>query len=597
MPQPMLSVLLSANTVILASMLGLKTDLSVQTQAANTQAIQDVLDNLNKLGGGTLFFDQPGTYTVGPERCNTPGTNNYRVNASLVVYSNTTIEGVNGVTLRRANNSNCYFLRNNLAGDSTLRDENITIKNINFDFNHTDGAGGNSTAQGSSPRGNAFWWQDGNWFDGVDGLTIIGGTYTRASKYLVWVTRCTDGYYARLRLKNTNSDGLHFGAGCFRHRTDWIVGTCKDNLLPIIVNEGAYRSAVSNQYCQSPVGDASDFEFRNTVLVNCFEAFRFAGGKNNTIKNVLIDGVTGTSSTPTWWAISDDNADIGNGTPAGIIGGTHKGITIRNARVVCPAGNFTGAISARNCEDITLENIHTAEDNDLLLVYPGVSALKTINVVNCSADRAWRGWITISGTVDQVSETGSNVRLGKDGRLIQCAEYPVIGGISVSSGSVSLAPGCDHNSDYIFRTDPGTVVRRGISCTKDVSGIYGIVDAQHLSEIAFKLAFLWAGDDNAAPHLIYQRNPNSRSHIDATGLVYKDWSKFNDRGLVGGVGGNGYVRVNGNARLRGREVVAGNPLPASVIDGDSFYNTDTNGPAPFTVVGRFVHKGGAWVRA
>jgi polygalacturonase len=115
----MLSVLLSANTVILASMLGLKTDLSAQTQAANTQAIQDVLDNLNKLGGGTLFFDQPGTYTVGPERCNTPGTPNYRVNSSLVVYSNTTIEGVNGVTLRRANKSNCYFLRNNLAGDLT----------------------------------------------------------------------------------------------------------------------------------------------------------------------------------------------------------------------------------------------------------------------------------------------------------------------------------------------------------------------------------------------------------------------------------------------------------------------------------------------
>jgi hypothetical protein len=601
----MLSVLLSANTVILASMLGLKTDLSAETQADNTQAIQDVLDNLNKLGGGTLFFDQPGTYTVGPERCNTPGTPNYRVNSSLVVYSNTTIEGVNGVTLRRANNSNCYFLRNNLAGDSTLRDENIEIRNINFDFNHKDGTGGNSNAQGPTPRGAGFWWEDGIWFDRVDGLTITDGTYVRAAKYLIWITNCTDGYYARLRMKNTNSDGLHFGAGCWRHRTDNIYANVNDNALPIIVNEGAYRSTVSDQYCQSPTGSSGDFVFTNTVLDNCFEAFRFAGSTGNTISNVLVDGVTGTSSTATWWSVSDDNADIGNGTLAGIIGGTHTGIVIRNARVVCPAGNFTGGISATNCKDITLENIHTAPDNDLLVVFPAVAGMDFIKIVNCSAARAWRGWVTLNGTIDQVSETGSNVRLGPDGRLVHCAAYPVngvpvpcaIGGISVSGGAVTLAPGSAHSSDFIFRTDPGVVVSRGVSCTKDVSGVSGIIDVQHTSEIAFRLAFLWAGDSGATSHVIYQRNPNSKSYIDATGLVYKDWSKFNDRGLVGDVTGTGYVRVNGNIRIRGRHVIAGQPLPASVIDGDSFYNTDTSGPAPFTVAGRFVHKGGAWVAA
>lgn len=96
----------------------------------NTLAIQAALDAVHAAGGGEVTITRPGTYVVTgilTSGGSTPTSPNTTLNSALVVYSDTTIRCVAGVTIQLGlarDDSKCYLITN---ADHTGGNSNITI--------------------------------------------------------------------------------------------------------------------------------------------------------------------------------------------------------------------------------------------------------------------------------------------------------------------------------------------------------------------------------------------------------------------------------------------------------------------------------------
>ena len=330
------------------------------TGSTNARAIQAALTAANSAGGGVVVIDRPGIYLVDASIKADTSTVNYTLNSALVIYSNTTLVLADGVTVKLADASNVYTLRNSgggntAAGGTTTANVNIAVVGGKWDFNYAN--------QTNDPRGNMYWKLHGMWFDYVTGLTMDGVELVGGKKFVVWQTNCTLVRQSRVYVHATNSDGIHTGGGC----TDVVIRDsrfiCPDNATPVITNEGGYYPAIGggNVYLDAPHGPTSRVSFLNNQYPGCAIApLRFAGGTTtlgtDNIEDVLVDGCTGDTLSASAVEIIDDPAV----SPA-ISGAITRNLTIRNCRFVAnnTSSSYTGGqfiyVNANGFKDLTVD--------------------------------------------------------------------------------------------------------------------------------------------------------------------------------------------------------------------------------------------------
>jgi len=394
----------SGAAVFLASVYG-----ATSTDAAganNARSLQAAFVAASALGGGTVYIDRPGTYLISPTLSkNSAITDNYRLNASLVIYSNTTLAMADGVVLKAADSTNCYLIRNRYAGDSSLRDSNIAIVGGKI-----DGNGANAVADS---RGTGYWWYDMLWFDKVDGLRIEGVEMIGVLKYIAWFTNCTRGTITDCYIHDTSSDGFHIGGGC----TDLVFErnriTSHDNNYAIFSNEGGYRSTVVNQYLSAPTGTISRIVLKDSTLTNTdgIDNIRLGGGTGaagtGNITDVLIDNCRGSTTNTSAIKTLDD---FYNGLP--ITGATISALTIRNCRFTVGTGGFVVDLSARETKNVKIIGCQNPDNSQSLLnIGPRCIALANVTVTGNTCEKEYRGMVTLTqgviATLDATSAGGN----------------------------------------------------------------------------------------------------------------------------------------------------------------------------------------------
>jgi hypothetical protein len=333
---------------------------------ANAIGIQAMLTAANALGGGTVYIDRPGVHQVdGSIKADTSSLH-YSLNCALIIYSNTTLMMGDGASIKLADASNCYTIRNARGGHSTLRDSNIAIVGGKIDGNDTDASPG----QTGDPRGLNYWKRHTVWIDQCDGFTASGVESISSRKFCWWVTRCTRVVAEYLYIHTTASDGFHIGGGNTGVIVQGCTITAHDNGVPIITNEGGYYTTVGGalaQYLDAPHGPTSKVVIRDCVFPYCFEPIRLAGGDGtpgtDNITDVLVENCSGTCATGSWFSTLDDT-----GVSPNIVGAYISNVVIRNCRFNVTAGNAGIYLNSNGTRDVRIENCYNPADSVTLSV-------------------------------------------------------------------------------------------------------------------------------------------------------------------------------------------------------------------------------------
>lgn len=542
---------------------------------SNTISIQKALTAVNANGGGAVLIDQPGVYLINGSIKADTSTANYTLNSALVIYSNTTLILADGVTIKLANASNCYTLRNSGGGNTVDATKGVTAANVNITV-----TGGkwdfNSPNQTNDPRGTKYWWGDGFWFDYVTGLNITDVEADDARKYLMWVTNTTRGRFARLYFPSASSDGLHFGGGCSDVVVSDSKANCADNPFPIIAYEGGYRAAIPDVYLDSPRGACSNFVFENLDVTGSTHApFRLSGGTGDDITNVVVRNCKGITTAPHALEIFDDTSVSPN-----IAGAVIRGVVYEGNNITVTTGGYQVYANCNGFRSVTISNTtNPGSTQGLLEVGARSTAWETVTVNGCTDEGAYRGTLNFLGTSSggQLTVNGGNYTIGTDGRVFQSAG--AIAQVTLSGVTVRNTSGA-HNSDALIRLDAGAncpsitvngVNLKGVRAILDTNVAAGTVTSINLTGLSLN------GYSASGSYIIHNRDTTSQTYVTGHGNAYTDPANWWDNGVVSAPTGAGYCRVNNpSLQFNGPKVMVNR---AAGWLYDVFYNTSTAGTA------------------
>lgn len=560
------------------------------TGDTNAVAIQAALTAIGTVGGGMLFVDRPGTYLYDGVVAANNATPNYTLNAALVVYSNTSINCVDGVVMKLANASNLYAMRNSGGGNTpsngtTTTNSNITITGGKWDFNYAN--------QTSDPRGLNYWHFHGWWFDYIDGLLIEGVEQVGAKKYPILFNHCTRLKLSKYWCHATNSDGPHVGGGCSDfHFVDCTV-TSVDNSLPFISDNAGYYGSI-NVYLNEPAGSIHDGLCERCLLDGgAISPIRLAGTTGNNIYNITFRDIQATTTSATGFEFIDDTSP----TPQ-IVGALIKNIVFDNCQCKVNTNGFMFSFNCNGFRSATIVNC-TNPDNSQNLIKIGSrsTAWDRVSLNNCSDEKAYRGTIYLETTSagGQLEVNGGNYNVGADGRVFQsdgAAAQVVLSNINVRNTTGS------HSSDALVRLDanancPSISIPGGT--TTALQTVLDLANTANPTTICHTGATMTGYGTNSAMYLL-RRNVGSKAYICGSGLSYTDfstgWNSAGGSGLAGVGTGTGYCRINNPSLfIIGRLVLDGTPPSLNDRRGDRFFNTDSNagwtGSADVTTPGSY----------
>lgn len=177
--------------------------------------IQAELDWVNTNGGGEVFVPFAGTGV-------------YAINASLIIYSNTTLRLDDRVTIKLLSGSNCNMIHNAAWVAGSGRDTNIKIIGGTWD------RGSNA---GTLQQLHTILLQR------VDGLKVLDtGVNSTAGKYSICLYACTNGVVDNITF-NCASDGVHLSGLCKNFKISNLYGTTGDDVCALTpIDWAAYQN-------------------------------------------------------------------------------------------------------------------------------------------------------------------------------------------------------------------------------------------------------------------------------------------------------------------------------------------------------------------
>lgn len=567
------------------------------TAAQNTYAIQAALAACNAAGGGTVVLDRPGVYLVNDIIKADTSTVNYTLNSALVIYSNTTLMLADGVTIKLADASNVYTLRNSgggntASGGTTTANSNISVVGGKWDFNYAN--------QTNDPRGLMYWKFHGMWFDYVNGLMVDQTEMVGGKKFCIWQTNCTRIRQSRIYIHATNSDGIHTGGGC----SDVVIRdcqlTCPDNALPIITNEGGYYTSLSNVYLDAPHGATSRVTFSGNYTPSCpIAPYRLAGSTSDDITDVVIENFSGSTSGTAFIEVIDDTVVTPN-----ITGALVKRLSIRTGTgtVSTTDGNLV-RLAAAGVRSVRIDGCTSPGSvQSLLRVTSASTAVDSISINGCVDDLAYRGSLLVeaSASVGHLAVSNSTFNLGVDGRAVQADG--TITRLSMSGCTVK-GPPSGHSSDAVVRLGSGGVITYGSISGCSISNVTNQFDASNtaLSCINFSGNTL-TGRSTAVAYILYNRSTSAIVYIGGDGNQYTDWSNgsggWHNNGVNSFAVSPGYTRIrNLSLYIDGRAVQSAAMPSSNEQRGDCFFNTggtNNGGVTWSTMYGKVHNKSGTW---
>lgn len=323
----------------------------------DTTAIQAALDEADAAGGGQVKILTPGEYLVGSPSTGPPAKSvtmptGITVRAALTIGSNTSLEIGSGVVLRLAAGANRVMLANK---DPVGRNRNILL--------YGAGTIRNDQAQSIDNTGPEYYSGQTVLLVGVDDIAIRGLTFdTRSSsiKYAIHVADVTHFSVSELTGDELYSDFVHVTGPAYHVDIRNIHATAVlghgDNVVAFVVSEGG-----ESIYYPELSGDSDTFPRTiRWVTVNgvyaqdTFQPVRFVGRVTDTIRDVEIKGIHGTSQNGPLIALSDDYQ---GGASATLVGCLMDNIIIDGVTGFATPGSAMVQINARGAKNITVRNV------------------------------------------------------------------------------------------------------------------------------------------------------------------------------------------------------------------------------------------------
>jgi hypothetical protein len=346
--------------------------------ATNQTAIANIISrikNSSTINRFHLRLNRAGTFNI-----QRGTTGDYVTRRSAILLpSNCTFELSKDSVLRMPLEQLAYMIRND---DPINGNRNIKIIGGQWDGNAFDGV-----LEENGGPGVQGYYGDLMWFENITDFRVENVVLRNPNLWAVMGTKLKRAVFESVYADNIRRDAIHLVGGCEDVAIYDFAGEAGDNALAIASaqNFAAGDGAYSFGYYlfadgTNVAGDMKNIRIERANFTDCNGPIVIFGRQADTIENIYIADITGTTSTVSAYAIAINQyqLDAALTNPASI-NPAIKNLVIERVRMTTKTNEVAVYLSGNNTKDVVVRDV-TANGSGVMAVGTGYDSLRLENI-------------------------------------------------------------------------------------------------------------------------------------------------------------------------------------------------------------------------
>lgn len=299
--------------------------------------------------------------------------------AAILLPSNCTFELSKDSVLQMPLEQLAYMIRND---DPVNGNKNINIIGGQWDGNAFDGV----LEENGGPGVQGFYG-DLFWLENITNLRVQDVILRNPNLWGISATRITRGVFQSVYADDIPRDAIHLVGGCEDVGIYDFAGEAGDNALAIATAQNF--AAGDGQYSfgyylfadgTNVQGSMKNIRIERANFTSCNGPIVIFGRQADTIENIYIADITGTTSTVSAYAIAINQYQLdAAGTNPASINPTIKNLVIERVRMTTKTNEVAVYLSGNNTKDVVVRDV-TANGSGVIAVGTGYDSLRLENI-------------------------------------------------------------------------------------------------------------------------------------------------------------------------------------------------------------------------
>jgi hypothetical protein len=324
--------------------------------ATNQTAIANIISrikNSSTINRFHLRLNRAGTFNI-----QRGTTGDYVTRRSAILLpSNCTFELSKDSVLRMPLEQLAYMIRND---DPINGNRNIKIIGGQWDGNSFDGVLEEDAGVGQQGYyGTIFWLEN------IENFVMDSVVCRNPNLWAISGTKLTDAVFQSVHMDDVHRDGIHLVGECYDVGIYDYYGETADNSIAIATAEGAAQNDsiyhfgnfnwANGVFCH---GDMKRIRIQRCHFVNSNGPLVLFGRRDDTIEDVYISDITGTTSTVSAYAFAINQYPLGtNPNDPASINPTIKNLVIERMRMTTKTNEIAILLTGNKTRDVTIRDV------------------------------------------------------------------------------------------------------------------------------------------------------------------------------------------------------------------------------------------------